>query len=375
MRKFPLCLIAVLCFFVVSQAQSPNSSPDPQQTPPAGASNATSPAATSTDAAPSDVPSAPPTVAEAAREARERKKTTTPKRTLTDDDVTHSASSGGAAEISAMRASVRDSLDASTPAIPTRPDMERQLAQMKMMSNFGAAVLLGQIKQSALAAKGSSDFPGKKEWEQRASDVANGLVDSATNGAADLQALIDANSDTLAGADRGRLATLRVKWIDVMVPYASWTKLAQDVLIQGHQLSAGTANGNPGRGAQPRSAKADSNEAAVYPTMVLVHQNEAGIRVTRGRYTCNPGDFNSTPGNQPTANITWINRVAELSAAGYHIEIHSCDATHFFAVGVPPVIDGSQGRAFCTDQTGAVRVVSDGNAADCETWGRTYTGR
>ena len=69
--------------------------------------------------------------------------------------------------------------------------------------------------------------------------------------------------------------------------------------------------------------------------------------------------------NYPEAPNALQMTYTQISQMGYRLDFQVCDADHYTAVAVPPVIDGSQGRAVCMDESGLVRIAPDGNAATC----------
>jgi hypothetical protein len=92
-------------------------------------------------------------------------------------------------------------------------------------------------------------------------------------------------------------------------------------------------------------------------------------------YTCELADFSSAespPSNPPNPPPGWNARIDALRNLGYSIILQGCDADHFTALAAPPAPDGTQGRAFCTSESGVLRIANDGSTEHCLSSGRDW---
>src|SRR6185437_9812966 len=72
----------------------------------------------------------------------------------------------------------------------------------------------------------------------------------------------------------------------------------------------------------------------------------------------------STKDPQQAIGYLWDPELAKGSKGGYVFAISRCDASHYKVVAEPAVADSGQ-RAFCSDESGDLRVSSDGKATSC----------
>jgi hypothetical protein len=84
-------------------------------------------------------PATPPSVADAARAARERRESMTPKRTMTDDDIAAKRGAGDSANTGASEQQVRAEMEKRYPPNLTKADLTQQIAQMKSTAARGDA--------------------------------------------------------------------------------------------------------------------------------------------------------------------------------------------------------------------------------------------
>ena len=157
-----------------------------------------------------------PSVADAARAARERRESMTPVRIMTDDDIAAKRGAGDLANRSASEQEVRAEMEKHYPSSLTKADLTQQIGQIKSIAARGDADMLVAVKNSALAGYENVDFPGKKHWEEDVSVAATRMVEEADKGAARLQAIVDDNQNVLAGRDLAASAHLREMWIDAL---------------------------------------------------------------------------------------------------------------------------------------------------------------
>jgi hypothetical protein len=152
----------------------------------------------------------------------------------------------------------------------------------------------------------------------------------------------------------------------------------QQLLADGQsRAKAYLSNSSPAR-SDDRQGRAKQSESTVAWTMIRFREMEDEFKKHTGRYTCNLADFNfnATNANKPyNAQYFWENKLATIRSLGYDIVMQGCDATHFTALAVPPVPNGSQGRAFCTNESDGTRIAGDGSSVHCLSTGNPWHGQ
>ena len=317
----------------------------------------------------------PPSVADAARAARERRESMAPKRTMTDDDIAAKRGAADLANLGASEQQVRAEMEKHYPPGLAKADLTQQIAQIKSIAARGDADLLVGLKRSALAGYESVGFPGKKHWEEDVSVAVTRMVEEAGRAATRLQAIVDDNPSVLAGSDLTAAARLRETWIDALLPYATWQQRMRDLVADGTARAKAYATGNPAGAAEYHHEAVLRNELAVGGMLSSMHIVEDELRNVQGHYACDATQWPRDPRHPEIPNAWWTIYMNTAKGAGYRLEIQGCDARHYSAVAIPPVSDGSQGRAFCMDESAVVRVAPDGNPATCISRGSEWAGR
>jgi len=316
-----------------------------------------------------------PSVTDAARAERERQKSVKPKHVITDDDTGPQIGSADAANLGASEQDVRAEMEKNYSSPLTKGDMTMQITQMQGVVSRGDAGMLTSFKESALAGYERVEFPGKKEWEQSLSVVASRMVEEADKGVPRLQAIVDANQNAIVGRDSTALARMRETWINVLLPYATWQQRARNLEEDGKARVKAYATGNPTGLAQHHQDAVRRNEIAVAVVLSELHIPEDQIKRVWGHYACDATQWPRDPQFPDLPNQVWAMYLRTVSGAGYRLEMKGCDSGRYTAVAVPPASDGSEGHAFCTDETGIVRAAADGDPATCLSRGRDWDGR
>src|ERR1700686_3747403 len=96
-----------------------------------------------------------------------------------------------------------------------------------------------------------------------------------------------------------------------------------------------------------------------------MHITEDELRIVQGHSACDATQWPRDPQHPEIPNGMWTIYMNHATGAGYRLDFQGGDACHYSAVAIPPVSDGSQGRAFCRDESGVVRVARDGNPSTC----------
>jgi hypothetical protein len=323
----------------------------------------------------STAPAATPSVADAARTARERQKSQTSKRVTTNDDIAPKIGPADAADAGVSEQQVRAELEKNyPPSFFTMANLRQQITLLQSVAARGDAGTLTSFKRSALAGYERVEFPGKKQWEENGSVATSHMVEEAGKGATRLEAIVDGNQNAIPGRDPAALARLREMWIDALLPYATWQQRARDWAEDGKARAKAYATGNPAGAAEYRHEAVGRTEIAVAGILGSLAIMENEIRNVRGRYICDPAEWPHDP-NFPNAPTALQMAFTQVTQAGYRLDFEACGASHYSALAIPPASDGSQGRAVCMDESGLVRVAPDGNAATCMSRGSDWDGR
>jgi hypothetical protein len=173
---------------------------------------------------------ATPTVADAARAARERQKSSSAKRVVTDDDVLHS---GGFDNSQISEDRVRAELEKGMPANPTLPMLQLAISQIGDVVKNPADQIAARYKSIPLGSNPNISFPGKKEWDAEMDDAVFRMVEEAGKTTVQLQALLTKSKEAFSGQDPEALRKLRTQWIEAEVPYVTWQKRAFQLSLEG----------------------------------------------------------------------------------------------------------------------------------------------
>jgi hypothetical protein len=102
-------------------------------------------------------------------------------------------------------------------------------------------------------------------------------------------------------------------------------------------------------------------------TVFAVHQvviAEKGYLSTHDGFACTLAAL-ANPGKPPQNDgVLYDRQLAGGQENGYVFAISGCDGTHYKIVAEPAIPD-SGGRAFCSDESGAIRAAADGKATTC----------
>ena len=197
-----LCLLMVTAFLMFSQQQ--------EATPPA------------------------PTLAEAARAARERPKSSKPKHIVTDDDVSHNGSDAGfAAGVSESQVRARLQGDATIPRVPTAADLINRINDFSLANGISATTEAANYKQRILSGHQNAPFPGQKEWEEQMDTAVKHFVEEAGTAATRLHAILEENKDALAHGDPATPQKVRQEWIEALVPFTTWQLRLHQLMLDG----------------------------------------------------------------------------------------------------------------------------------------------
>jgi len=314
-------------------------------------------------------------VADAARAARERQKASTPKHMLTDDDLASRRASAQSDSVAGTEEQVRAQLEISYPPIPTPADLKGLIDQIAADSKTPAVQLAAKYKQSALYGYEAVDFPGRQEWEDQLETATEHFVGEAAAAVTAVQAILDQNREALARNDNEAIGRVRAQWIDAVVSYASWQLRTQQLVVEGRSRAKAYVADSAAALREYRRAHVTQAESTIGSTMLALQRAELDFRKGHDHYTCELADLplEATKAEKSRdSQNDWTSRLAAAHSLGYELELQGCDADHFTALATPPAADGTQGHAFCSSETMAVRIADDGRTAGCLATGREW---
>ena len=317
---------------------------------------------------------ATPSVAEAARLARERHKSTTPSRVLTNEDLSFQNAETG--ELLSDQ-QVRAILEKEVPRPLTADVMDR------LRITFGynrAEIMPDSYMIRALGDYSQVLFPGRDEWVAKYHDALDHLADEVTklHGAIDSiestnRSVIEAGNG-LNGASE-RLEQVRQQLIEALIPETRWSRRAQEMVEDAKARAKAYLANSRGATGEYRKERAPAAEEAVGSALIWLGREEEKYREAYGHYTCDLQDFKFGDSRGPhSAGLLFAN-ITAYQAYDYKLTIQGCDLSqgrHFRALAVAPSTDGTQGRSFCSDDTGDVRIAGDEQIASCFSRGAAW---
>ena len=321
----------------------------------------------------------PPSVAEAARAARERQKSTNAEHVLTDEDVGGSRETGGSGS-PASEAEARSQLerDPSVPAKPTVADLKQRIHDFSAASGrdqptqdfrHGGLYELFQYK--------NVDFPGRKEWEEEMTKAVNHSLAESGLAASRLQAILDENQEALSRGDPSASQRVRKQMIDALVPNVRWKMRLSQLWQEGQERAKAYLSNSAAASNEYRQSQGKRAGTIIGYTLIDLNGKEEQFKRAHGRYTCDLSEFNFFIRNQSqlkSSDVGWQTKMGRVHELGYQITMQGCDATHYTAMAAPPAPDGSQGRAFCTGESRGIRIAEDGRSVNCLSKGSDWHG-
>jgi len=320
-----------------------------------------------------------PSVAEAARAARERQKSTNAKHVLTDEDVGGSRETGGSGS-PASEAEARSQLerDPSVPAKPTVADLKQRI------HDFSAASSRDQPTQDfrhgglyELFQYKNVDFPGRKEWEEEMTTAVNHSLAESGLAAPRLQAILDENQEALSRGDPSASQRVRKQMIDALVPNVRWKMRLSQLWQEGQERAKAYLSNSAAASNDYRQSLGKRAGTIIGYTLIALNDKEEQFKRAHGRYTCDLSEFNFIILNQSqlkSPDVGWQTKIARVHELGYQITMQGCDANRYTAMAAPPAPDGSQGRAFCTGESRGIRIAEDGRSVNCLSKGSDWHG-
>jgi len=189
-----------------------------------------------------------PSVADAARTARERQKAGAVKRVITEDELPSRKQLGAQA---GNEAQTRAALEKTYPTL-NAVDMTNELNQAEALSKMSASKIVAEQEWTALAGHQKLAFPGKKEWENQLEEAVTRLIDEAGAAYPKLQEILDTNRPAILKHDAEVMKKVRTQWFDALVPYMSWHAKVRQILADGQARATSFAT-NPTCCSTPRA--------------------------------------------------------------------------------------------------------------------------
>ena len=223
-------------------------------------------------------------------------------------------------------------------------------------------------------------FPRRSEWEDQLHNVVDDLADEAKKLAETIRSIENSNRALIDGGSsspdaRTRLKDVRQQLIDAMIPQATWQmRLVQLQQAGKTQAKAYLANNHEAM-AQYRRGRVPLAEENVGSGMIWLGRVQQEYRKAYGRYTCDLQDFKFGPKAGPHSANLLSDNITEYRNYDYELTIQGCDVSqgqHYQALAAAPIPDGTQGRSFCSDDFGAIRMGVDGRADSCLSHGQPW---
>jgi hypothetical protein len=320
-----------------------------------------------------------PSVAEAARAARERQKSTNAKHVLTDEDLGGSRETGGSGSL-ASEAEARAQLerDPTVPAKPTVADLKQRIHDFSAAS--GGDQRTQDFRHGGLYESfeyKNVDFPGKKEWEEEMATALNHSLAESGLAAARLQAILDENQEVLSRGDPSASQRVRKQMIDALVPNIRWQMRFQQLWQEGQARAKAYLSNSAAALNNYRQSQGKRAGTSIGYTLIALNDKEERFKRAHGRYTCDLSEFNFIILNQSqlkSPDVGWQTKIGRVHELEYQITMQGCDANHYTVMAAPPAPDGSQGRAFCTTESRGIRIAEDGRSVNCLSKGSDWHG-
>ncbi len=262
-----------------------------------------------------------PSVAEAARAARERQKSTNAKHVLTDEDFGGSQETGGSGS-PASEAEARSQLerDPSVPAKPTVADLKQRIHDFSVASGrdqptqdfrHGGLYELFQYK--------NVDFPGRKEWEEEMTTAVNHSLAESGLAAARLQAILDENQEALSRGDPPASQRVRKQMIDALVPNVRWQMRLSQLWQEGQARAKAYLSNSAAASNDYRQSQGKRAGTIIGYTLIDLSEKEAQFKRAHGRYTCDLSEFNFFIRNQSqlkSSDVGWQTKMGRCTSWG-----------------------------------------------------------
>jgi hypothetical protein len=174
---------------------------------------------------------ASPSVADAARAARERRNSGGAKNILTNDDVGRAGGSADDAAVPALEPGIRAQIERSYPVSPTSSDLERQMTQLMIYSKAEPPErMFAKFEDSAIHKLEQVDFPGKRDWEAQLNDAVQRWMQESGQASKRIEEILNENREVLASRDPAGIRKVRAQWLDAVVPSAAWQSRVQQLV-------------------------------------------------------------------------------------------------------------------------------------------------
>ena len=235
-------------------------------------------------------------------------------------------------------------------------------------------------KSEALREYSMVSFPGRSEWEDQLHNMVDALAQEAKKLPAAVRTIEDSNRSIIEGGDCSRDGCARMKevrrqLIDAMIPQARWQMRLAVLQQEGKARAKAYLAGSHEAMAQYRRSRVPLAEEAVGSGMIWLGRAQQEYRKAYGHYTCDLQDFKFGPKVGPHSANLFSENISEYQKYDYALTLQGCDDSqgqHYQAVASAPSPDGTQGRSFCSDDSGAVRIGTGGQAVSCLSRGQTW---
>ena len=313
-----------------------------------------------------------PSIAEAARASRALQKSAVAKKVVSNED---DPPQGDGKDATVSDEQVRAQLEREWPKV-LNAQSAKTIQDNADMIGFGLGRLKGLSNMEDM--EGLHDykevqFPGRSEWENQFRTVIDHMADDCRRLPDAIHSIIDSNRALIDGGGTSPEAAIRLKQvrsqlIDAMLPCGRW----QMTMFQMQQDAVARAKAYLNRDTDARAdygrSRAPAAEEAVAWALTWLDRREEEYRVYYGRYTCDLDDFKFGDKTGPHSAALINANITAYQYYNYQLTLQGCEASqgrHFRVLAAAPDADGTQGRAFCSDDSGFVHRSDDGRTENC----------
>lgn len=321
----------------------------------------------------------PQSVAAVANSARQRQKSTTPARVFSNEDLDPAAGDGPVANDHQLR----EFIDR-TYRRPLTPQLAKAFEQDARAFNFryfNAEFAYAAARRAALREYSDVFFPGRGEWEDRLRVVFNNSIEERKRLPDAILSIEDANRELIDGGGgtpeaSARLEEVRQQFTSARMPELRSEQRLVAVLRDGYERAKAYQSNPEAATAAYRRSRIPVAEKSVGSGMIALVGAEQDYYKAYGRYTCNLKDLLAGPKNGLNSAGVLSLKIIAYQNYDYALTLQGCDNTsqgqHYQAIAIAPSPDGTQGRSFCSDDSGTIRMDAEGKLDSCLSRGQAW---
>ncbi len=313
----------------------------------------------------------PQSVAAIANSARQRQKSTTPARVFSNEDVDPAASDGPVANDQQLR----EFLDRTYrgPLTKQLSKAFEQDARAFSFQHFSPEFAYAAERRGSLREYSDVFFPGRGEWEDQLRAVFNSNIEERKKLLDAILSIEDANRELIDGGGgtpeaSARLEEVRQQFISARMPEFRSEQRLGTVQRDGYERAKAYQSNPEAATAAYRRNRIPVAEKSVGSGMIALIGAEQDYHKTYGRYTCNLRDLLAGPKNGMNSAGVLSLKIIAYQNYDYELILQGCDASqgqHYQVLATAPSPDGTEGRNFCSDDSGTVRMEAEGKVDSC----------